>query len=48
MSPVISRDNGLLRDREDVQPLSSSPVSPLEEGGHALATENGGFYSQQG
>lgn len=38
VSHVISRDNGLLRDREDVQPLSSAPVSCLAEADHLLHT----------
>lgn len=36
VSHVISRDNELLRDREDVQPLSSTPVSCLAEADHLL------------
>lgn len=48
VSLIISRDNELLRDREDVQPLSSSPVSRLEEADHSLATVNAGLCSQRG
>lgn len=48
VSLLISRDKKLLRDREDVQPLSLSPVSPLEEADHSLATVNAGLCSQHG